>query len=106
MNKIKEFLRDIWGWVILVGGIVIAVLTFFVNKKNEEIEALKTKISIAKTQKDADLLEVQIKEKLNRLVDSDKEKQELQKTLDLLEQKRHSLKDDRTEQEKLEYWNK
>jgi hypothetical protein len=106
MDKIKEFFKNIYGYAIVVFGIIIAILAWFINTKNKEIEAMEAKIALAKTQKEADLIEVEIKERMDKLEDSNKEKLELQKTLDILEQKRQNLKDDRTEQEKSDTWNK
>lgn len=107
MNKIKEFFANIWGYIVLIGGGIIAILLYMLNLKNKKLEAAKAEIALATTQKDADVIEAQIKEKMAQRADNKKEMAVLEKSLDLLEQRRQNLKDERkNDQEKEDYWNK
>ncbi len=108
MDKIKAFFSGIWFYLVLIVGGAVAVLLYMLNLKNKELEAAQAKIALAQTQKDADLIEVDIKQRLANEQLADKDRAALQQSLDLLNQKRQSLSDTRTndDQAKADYWNK
>lgn len=107
LDKVKSFFSSGWEWVVLAIGGTIAVLLYLLNLKNKELEAAQAKIALAQTQKDADLIEVDIKQRLATEQLADKDRAALQQSLDLLQQKRQSLTDTRTtDQDKADYWNK
>ena len=108
MDKIKEFFAGIWFYVILIVGGAIAILLYMLNLKNKELESAQAKIALAQTQKDADLIESDIKQRLATEQLADKDRAALQQSLDLLNQKRQSLTDTRTnsDQDKADHWNK
>lgn len=107
MNSIKNFFSKSWGYVILFMSAIIGILYFVLNIKNKELEGAKAKIALASTQKQADLIESEIKEKLDQKDLNKRDMEGLQKSLELLEEKRKTLKDDRiNDQEKADYWNK
>ncbi len=102
MNKLKE----IWSYIVLALGAVVAILLYALNLKNKKLEAAKAKIALANTQKEADLIEADIKADMARRDVTKKEMAALEKGLDLLEEKRKALKTDKTDQEILDHWNK
>ena len=109
MNKIKEFFKSLWGIIVLVGGVAIGILLYLLQRKQREVNTLKAKIDLAKTQKEADLIEVEIKKKLDNVNLLDKEVKELNNTLTQLEEKRKTLsttEQNKTDQEIEDFWEK
>lgn len=92
MNKIKELTLNIWEYIVLGSAFVISVLLYILNLKNKELEAVKAKIELVKTQKEADALEAEILQKLLEKDLTKKELETLKKSLDFLDQKRQNLK--------------
>lgn len=106
MDNVKAFFTAIWGYVVLIGLAAIGVLAWLLKVKNDQLEAHNANIALAQTQKDADVIETQIKVQMDDVNTSEKDKASLRQSLDLLEQKRQSLNDPRTtDQEKIDYWN-
>lgn len=108
MNKLKEGLASVWGYIVLIGGAVVGILLYVLNLRNKELEAAKAKIALAKTQKEADALESEIQAKLKEKELNKKEVEGLNKALDLIAEKRQSLKKegDLTDSQVEDYWNK
>jgi uncharacterized membrane-anchored protein YhcB (DUF1043 family) len=109
MNKIKEGLSALWGWIVLIGAAVIGILIYIIQAKQKKINAMNAKIELADTQKKADLIEVEIKEHLANNATLDKEIKELNKSLELLEQRRKAIADgekNKTPDEIEDFWNK
>lgn len=91
LQKIKDFFSSIAAYVVLGLGLVVGFLIYSLSNKKREIDSLKAQIGLAATQKAADLIEVDIKQ---RLMDKDllqKEVTELTNSLVLLEQKRTQI---------------
>lgn len=103
MNKIKEFFSTWTTKIITALVLIVGFLTYFLKFKNKELEALNAKINLAKTQKEADLLEVEIKSKLQVADASQAEANALQSSLDALEEKRKQLPG--TDHNPEDYWN-
>ncbi len=108
MNKLKEGLASVWGYIVLIGGAVVGILLYVLNLRNKELEAAKAKIALAKTQKEADALESEIQAKLKEKELNKKEVEGLNKALDLIAEKRQNLKNegDLTDSQVEDYWNK
>jgi uncharacterized membrane protein YgaE (UPF0421/DUF939 family) len=109
MNKIKDFLNNVWTITIAVLGGILGILLYFLKLKQREINALKAEISLVDTQKKADLLEVSIKQRLENKDLLQKEIEELNKSLALLEEKRKSLaknEQNKTYEQIENFWNK
>lgn len=109
MEKIKAFFQSLWGVIVLIGTAAIGILLYMLQRKQREVNSLKAKIELAKTQKEADLIEVEIKKKLDNVNILDKEQKELTKTLAELEAKRKqiaSTEKNKTDQEIDDFWNK
>ena len=109
LSKIKEFFKSLWGIIVLVGGVTVGILLYLLQRKQREVNTLKAKIDLAKTQKEADLIEVEIKKKLDNVNLLDKEVKELNKALDDLETKRKDIassEKNKTPDEIEDFWNK
>jgi septal ring factor EnvC (AmiA/AmiB activator) len=91
MEKIKAVLKNIWAVVVLVLAAVIGIMLYLLKGKQREINSLRAQIDLVETQKQADLLEVEIKKRLDNVNLLDKEIKELNNTLSLLEQKRKQI---------------
>lgn len=107
MSKLKQFFSNLWINVSLVVIAVVGILVYFIKAKNREINALKTELELVETQKQADLLEVEIKEKLEEHELIQKEVDELEKLLVELDNKREKLKEEHANKsatEIEEYW--
>ena len=109
MDKIKDFFKSLWGIIVLVGGAAIGILLYLLQRKQREVNSLKAKIDLAKTQKEADLIEVEIKKKLDNVNILNKEQKELEKTLVELDAKRKEIasqEKNKTDQDIEDFWNK
>jgi len=132
MNKIKETLSSIWGWVAaitvaawaadimavvvalgrashLAAVAVVGIMLYIIQAKQKRINALNAKAELADTQKKADLVEVEIKQHLQQNATLDKEIKELNKSLDLLAQKRKDIsasEKNKTSDEVEDFWKK
>lgn len=106
--KIKEFFTSLKGYIWVIGGAVIGVLAYLLNRKNEELEANKAKIALIKTQKEADAIESEIKSKLADKALTEKEIQTVNDSLKLVEEKRTTLTKEGafTDSQIEDYWNK
>lgn len=91
MEKIKSFFSSIIGVIMLVLTGAVAILAYVLSNKRKEVNALKAKIDLAETQKEADLIEVEIKQRMTNKDNLSQEVKELQKGLDALEEKRKQI---------------
>ena len=94
LEKIKTFFTSTFGIIAAVLTGAVGILLWFLSNKRKEINALKAQIDLAKTQKEADLIEVQIKEKMAAKEVTDTEIKELQSGLTDLEAKRKQIATD------------
>lgn len=109
MEKIKSFFSATWGWIVLVVGAVMGILIYIIKAKQREINAVKAKIELADTQKKADLIEMEIKQRLDSTNLLDKEVKELNKSLTQLEDKRKEIatgEKGKTSDEIEDFWSK
>jgi septal ring factor EnvC (AmiA/AmiB activator) len=109
MDKIKETLSAIWGWIALVAAAAVGIMLYIIQAKQKKINALNAKVELADTQKKADLVEVEIKEHLANNATLDKEVTELNKSLSALEQKRKDIaasEKNKTPDQVEDFWNK
>lgn len=109
MNKIKEFFTNVYVIVaaILVGA--VGILLYYLNGKNKEINALHAAVDLADTQKKADLLETDIKTKLDNQNLLQKEVDGLNQGLLKLDEQRKNIagqEQNKTPDEAQDYWNK
>lgn len=108
MGKLKQKIKDVFGYIVVGLGAIVGILVYLYKGKQKDINALKAQIDLAETQKQADLVEVQIKEKQ---VSGDllkKEVQELEKASEKLADKRKEIaatEASKSEQEALDSWN-
>jgi hypothetical protein len=87
-------------------GAVVGVLAYLYVRKSEELNSAKAKLDLADTQKSVDLIEAEIKQKQQQRDLAKHEQEGLDKALDLVAQKRQSIKEAKTDQEIEDYWNK
>lgn len=90
MDKLKQYL----GYAVAAITALIGVLLYFLSRKRSEVEELHSEIALAKTEKEADVLEVQIKDLKSNKDNLDKHNQELDKTLEKLEVRRTEIKEE------------
>jgi len=91
MSKIKDSLSSIWEYIVLGVAALIGILIYIAKSKQKEINALKARIELVDTQKKADLIEVEIKQKFDNTNLLAKEITELENNLKLLEDKRKEI---------------
>jgi hypothetical protein len=109
MDKIKAFFNSIWQVIALVAVTAVGILLYMLKSKQKDIDALNAQIQLADTQKKADLIEVDIKQRLSNISVLDKETTELNNSLALLEQKRKDIsasESNKTSDQIQDYWNK
>lgn len=93
LEKVKAFFRNISGIIILVITTILGIAAYLFSNRRKETSALKAQVALAKTQKEVDLIEVQIKERMDKKDILSKEVKELQDGLILIEEKRKQLVD-------------
>jgi hypothetical protein len=91
LQKIKDFFAGIAAYLVLGLTLVIGFLIYSLSNKKREVQSLKAQIALADTQKAADLIEVDIKQRLENKALLQKEVDELQASLVLLEDKRKEI---------------
>lgn len=105
MIKIKNLIASVIAALTGLLGLVL----YFLSKQNKQIETLKAKIDLAKTEKEADLIEVEIKELQGTHTNLQKTEKELDKTLAKVQEKRKQITEDvknlKDPKEIAEYWN-
>lgn len=106
MNKLKEGLASVWGYIVLIGGAAIGILLYVLNLKSKQLDAAKAKIALANTQKEADAIEAEINKRLAEKELTKREQEDLNKALDLLAEKRQSIKQEGnlTDSQVEDYW--
>ena len=120
VSKIKEAIVAFWKnlvqntstcWLYIVGitSVISAFLFYLLSTKQDEIAALKAQMANLTTQKQADVLEAQVQQKLAEAQLSAQEIAQYQKVLDDLAAKRKELDttpNSLTPQQIVDYWNK
>lgn len=109
MENLKNKLSSFVGYIVLAVTAVIGILIYLYKGKQKDIDALKSQIDLAETQKQVDLVEVQINQKKDSKELLKKEVDELDKASVQLEEKRKVLAEQetsKTEQEAIDTWNK
>lgn len=110
MDKIKESAKAFFNSIAVYLGLavtaVIGILVYSWVRKNEELEAAKSQLALANTHKEVDVIEAQIQEKLADKSKNDKQIEELNKSLDLIAEKRKTIDTAKTDQQIEDYWNK
>lgn len=106
MNKLKEGLASVWGYIVLICGAAIGILLYILNLKSKQLDAAKAKIALANTQKEADAIEAEINKRLAEKELTKREQEDLNKALDLLAEKRQSIKQEGnlTDSQVEDYW--
>lgn len=90
MDKLKQ----IWGYVVAGVGALVGILLFFLSRKSKEVDALNAKIALAKTEKQADVLETEINILKFDKTNLAKHNAELDKSLQTVENRRAEIKEE------------
>ena len=109
LTKIKGFFSGIYSKVILGMGAVIGILLYWIQLKNKKANALKARIALLDTEKDADILETEIKGLMEDRKLLKKEVDDFNKSLVDLDVKRNELKEkakNMSPKEVEDYWEK
>lgn len=109
MENMKQKIKDSYLYIIAILTGIIGIIAFFYKDKHKEINSLKAQLDLAETQKQVDLVEVQINQKKNTTNLLQKEVDELNKTSIQLEEKRKQLvnTESKTSDKDIEdFWNK
>lgn len=85
-------LREFWGYFVAGLGALIGFLVYYLTLKNREIDALKSAIDVAATEKQVDIVETEIKEVRAMKKRIKKEEQEFDKALEKVEKRRQEIK--------------
>jgi len=105
--RIKNFFSSFWQYTTAIAAVIIGILLYWINLKNKKAAALQAQVALVQTQKQADVLEADIKAKMEHQDLLAKEVDDHQKALDALEQKRQNLpKDSLSDQDISDIWNK
>lgn len=106
MDKLKQ----IWGYVAAGVMAVVGILLYVLQRKNEQIDSLNAKVGLVDTQKEADVIETQIKQAQAKSDNLAKENTELAKTAAALDTKRadvdQKMADMKDPKQVADYWNK
>lgn len=90
MTKIKEFFT-----YILAGlGAIFGIVLYMLSRKSKEVTALNAKIDLAKTEKQADIVEVEINTLKAQKEITKVQNQKLDESLQKLEEKRKQIPED------------
>jgi hypothetical protein len=109
MEQIKDWFSGVWAKVAAAATILFGIMWYIINLRGKKVNELQAKLDLADTHKKVDLIEVEIKAKLEDNKVLDKERQEYDNMLKALEDKRNNIPKDqsgKTPQQAEEYWNK
>lgn len=109
IEKIKNFFTGLGGLIIVVLSGAVAVLVYLLSNKRKETNALKAKIDLVETQKQADLIEVEIKDRMANKDALAHEIVQLNNHLESLDQKRKVIAENETnksDKDVEDFWNK
>lgn len=109
IQKIKNFFSGLTGIIMLLLTGTVGVLAYILSNKRKQINALSAKIDLVETQKQADLIEVEIKERMANKDALSHEIKDLKTALDDLDAKREQLaakEQNKTDLEIEDFWKK
>lgn len=107
LGKIKDAVVGAWQYLTVILVAVIGILLYYINLKQKKFNAMAAQVELTQTQKQADVLEADIKVKMQDKALLAKEVDDHQKALDLLEEKRKNLPNDNLTNDQInDIWNK
>ena len=104
-NNLTNFAHSISCNLVLILGTIVATLVFFLKMKNNEINDLKAQVSIINDQKQADILETTVKQKLQDNSLLQKQIDGYNEVLQQLEEKRKTLPEGDKNSDDSSFWN-
>lgn len=109
MDKIKTFFSNVYVIVAAILVAAVGILLYYLNGKNKQINALHAAIDLADTQKKADVLETDIKQRLDNQDLLQKEVDGLNQGLVKLDEQRKNIaaqEQNKTPNQAEDFWNK
>jgi uncharacterized protein (DUF3084 family) len=90
MSKLKSY------WLYIVAAItgLVSLAIYIFTKRGDKINKLTAEIDLVKTEKQADVLETEIKHLQSNKENIEHEKKELDKTLKVLDTRREEIKEE------------
>ena len=106
MSKLKKLFHSISIHLYLGLVVVLGFVIYLLSLKNKELLSAKAKLELANTQKEVDLIEADIRKKLAEKQNTKVEVEALNKTLDLIKEKRNTLSKEGflTDKQVEEFW--
>ena len=102
-------IKKYWDYIITFLGALIGLLWYFLSMKGRELKKYKTAAEMAETEREVDLIEIEINTLKGEKKLSEIEIKKLNEQLENLKQKRVDIKEhhkNMTPREIVEYWNK
>lgn len=109
LQKVKDFFSSAAGIIVAVLGAAVGILVYFLQLKHKEKNALQARIDLLNTEHQSDMLEVEIKQRLENKQLLAKEVQDLNDSLAALQKKREEIKANAanlTPSQVEDYWDK
>lgn len=106
MSKLKELFNNVSIYIFIGLTAVFGYVVYLLSLRNKELLSAKARLELANTQKEVDLIEAEIKQKLAEKQNTKVEVEALNKTLDLIKDKRDNLNKEGTLTDKQveEFW--
>jgi len=106
MNKLKKLFNSISIYLYLGLVAVLGFVVYLLSLRSKELQSAKARLELANTQKEVDLIEAEIKQKLAEKQNTKVEVEALNKTLDLIKEKRDNLNKEGslTDKQVEEFW--
>lgn len=101
-------IKEYWDYIITFLGAIIGFLWYFLTLKNREVRKYKTAVGMLKSEREADLLEVEINTIKGNRKRTNTEIKKYNKELDRLNEKRDNIKEivkNMDKHEIIKYWN-
>ena len=100
LDKIKQFFSAVKNNIVAVLGVIIGILFLVLKIKNTKLKDLEAQIGTISTQKDADVLETNIKQNMATAAANQESITHYQQALDSLAEKRKTLQAEPTDNPK------
>lgn len=104
---VASFFASAKRYIVEIMAVVIGLLIYYINLKGKENRALQARIQMAQTQKQADLIEADVNEKLQNKDLLQKQVADLQQSLVSLQQRRDEIakvEAGKTPEQIADYW--
>lgn len=100
LDKLKALWSNGWTKLVALAALLMGFVVLLIKGKDRELAELKAQIELAKTQKEADLIDSQIRQRLLTSEDTEAKIKSLNEALEQIKEKRKTLPDEKPE----DYW--